>query len=544
MGTPHYMAPEAAMGRKVDHRIDIYSLGATLFHLLSGKVPFTGTSATDVLKAQVMDPLPEVRDLSPSVPEPVVQLVKRLTAKKPEDRPQTAQDVIEEVRRIEVALGMTTDRIPAGETLILRRYVQDRAQGVEAVRATPGQGTGAPTTENRGAPLPRRGGGGVLAAVILLALVAAGGAAAWMWWPKLAPLLRRPQPTPPPTQVAGTATPPGPTVPAPQPQPPQQAAPDPGLTAALGRLGELERLLAESSRADLAAAERLLAGLADAPLPEAAAARRARAQGQVQKLQAARGDAQAAEAFAELERGVNELTSRSDYPSALARIEAFPQKAVPSVAPRVAELKARTERVRDEQFATLKAKVRRHAELRNAVGLRTMLQQLPPALLGGELEQEINAALKQLDQQQAQRHQQVVARAEAGMRGWDLPGVEEIVRQERTGMGASDAGTRLDAVLAATRQLRVFADAVSAQLKRRKVPVTGAIRGLANPTLVSADADGVDAMPEGDTAVVTLPWSKCSGDDLTRIGNAVLGAAAMKDHQAALAELAPVAAPK
>ncbi|MBA3710299.1 MAG: protein kinase, partial [Planctomycetes bacterium] len=118
MGTPHYMAPEAALGKKIDHRVDIYSLGATFYHLLTGKTPYTGTSATDVLKAYVMDPMPAIQDINPETPDDVCALVERMMAKKPDDRYQHVGEVAEEVRRLQAGLGLGTARIASNETMV------------------------------------------------------------------------------------------------------------------------------------------------------------------------------------------------------------------------------------------------------------------------------------------------------------------------------------------------------------------------------------------------------------------------------------------
>jgi serine/threonine protein kinase len=86
VGTPAYMSPEQARGQKVDHRTDLFSLGAVLYRLCTGRTPFTGND----------EPAP-VRELNPGVPEP---LAHQLLAKKPEDRPQTANEVARRLRAI------------------------------------------------------------------------------------------------------------------------------------------------------------------------------------------------------------------------------------------------------------------------------------------------------------------------------------------------------------------------------------------------------------------------------------------------------------
>jgi tetratricopeptide (TPR) repeat protein len=89
-GTPYYMAPEQALGERVDHRADLYAFGVTLFELVAGRVPFRDG---DVTYHHRHTAPPDVRELVPGIPEPLAALTSRLMAKKPEDRPATTAEV-------------------------------------------------------------------------------------------------------------------------------------------------------------------------------------------------------------------------------------------------------------------------------------------------------------------------------------------------------------------------------------------------------------------------------------------------------------------
>jgi Leucine-rich repeat (LRR) protein/tRNA A-37 threonylcarbamoyl transferase component Bud32 len=90
MGTPDYMAPEQANdAKRADIRADLYSLGCTLYHLLTGCVPFPGQSLTEKLLGHQMQQPRPIEELRPDVPPAVAAVVRRLMAKKPADRYQT-----------------------------------------------------------------------------------------------------------------------------------------------------------------------------------------------------------------------------------------------------------------------------------------------------------------------------------------------------------------------------------------------------------------------------------------------------------------------
>lgn len=97
LGTPEYMSPEDAANDSVDHRSDLYSLGATLYHLLAGKPLFTGKSGTEVLMHQIHTPPPSVRRVNPQVSPQTAAIIERCLAKKPEARFQTYELLIKAI---------------------------------------------------------------------------------------------------------------------------------------------------------------------------------------------------------------------------------------------------------------------------------------------------------------------------------------------------------------------------------------------------------------------------------------------------------------
>ncbi|RPE43306.1 serine/threonine protein kinase [Streptomyces sp. Ag109_O5-1] len=105
IGSPAYMAPEQAMGGAVGPYTDVYALGVLLHELLSGEVPFAGSTALGVLHRHLYEPPVPVRRIRPEVPEPLESLVLRLLAKDPQHRPASAQEVYEDLASLLPARG-------------------------------------------------------------------------------------------------------------------------------------------------------------------------------------------------------------------------------------------------------------------------------------------------------------------------------------------------------------------------------------------------------------------------------------------------------
>lgn len=110
-GTPLYFSPEQAKGtRRLDIRSDIYSLGITLYQLLNGSPPFTGESAFVIFQKHVHEPLPRFKIFEPPVPEPVFELLQKMTAKNPDDRFRSAREVITALQELKANLSRRASR--------------------------------------------------------------------------------------------------------------------------------------------------------------------------------------------------------------------------------------------------------------------------------------------------------------------------------------------------------------------------------------------------------------------------------------------------
>jgi serine/threonine-protein kinase len=93
MGTPDYMAPEQVKGQRGDERTDIYSLGAILYEMLTGRVPFEGENAFMIMNARLIGDPPALREHNPGIRPEVEEIVLRAMAREPADRFQSAAEM-------------------------------------------------------------------------------------------------------------------------------------------------------------------------------------------------------------------------------------------------------------------------------------------------------------------------------------------------------------------------------------------------------------------------------------------------------------------
>jgi len=134
MGTPHYMAPEQARGGAVDGRTDIYSAGATLFHMLTGRVPYDGKNSIEILTKHVKNDIPDPRQYDVSIPEPVATLAMHMMAKDPAHRPQNAREVSERIKEVLEGERARLQKTAASQPVAGAARVVPRGQLRRAVR--------------------------------------------------------------------------------------------------------------------------------------------------------------------------------------------------------------------------------------------------------------------------------------------------------------------------------------------------------------------------------------------------------------------------
>ncbi|MFO0571345.1 MAG: protein kinase [Polyangiaceae bacterium] len=94
VGSPLYMAPEQAKGEDIDHRADMYSVGCTFYHLLSGAPPFDGKTPVAVISKHLTEPPPPLTSAAPEVPGALATIIARLMAKEPSQRYASYDDLL------------------------------------------------------------------------------------------------------------------------------------------------------------------------------------------------------------------------------------------------------------------------------------------------------------------------------------------------------------------------------------------------------------------------------------------------------------------
>ena len=109
MGTPLYMSPEQAEGKKLDPRSDIYSLGATCYHLLAGRPPFVGDTALSVAVQHLQNEPNRLEACRPDLPAAFCHILHQMLAKSPEKRYANAADLISDLRSLNLTLHNELD---------------------------------------------------------------------------------------------------------------------------------------------------------------------------------------------------------------------------------------------------------------------------------------------------------------------------------------------------------------------------------------------------------------------------------------------------
>lgn len=105
VGTPYWMSPEQCRGKPSSGKSDIYSLGAVLYYVITGDVPYTGTTRQEILKKHISAPPPDLRKDRKDVPEALVRIFNRCLAKNPDQRYQDAGELAIGLRQVAAGIS-------------------------------------------------------------------------------------------------------------------------------------------------------------------------------------------------------------------------------------------------------------------------------------------------------------------------------------------------------------------------------------------------------------------------------------------------------
>ncbi|MGE2691485.1 serine/threonine protein kinase [Mycolicibacterium pulveris] len=205
IGTMQYISPEAIEGEEVDNRSDIYSLGCTAFHLLTGQPPFSGTSIASVMSAHLTKPAPPISKVASSLPEELDVVFQRALAKRPGDRYQSCAEFVAALQ----AATRDADGYPAfAPTMAAEAFALRTVASTPSTPKRNGKGPAQAAT-----PRSRSRATAIAAAGIAAVTIAAGSLGAFLLLRDTSDTATSPPASPTAATTPTAATPPGVTTP-------------------------------------------------------------------------------------------------------------------------------------------------------------------------------------------------------------------------------------------------------------------------------------------------------------------------------------------
>ncbi|OGV59179.1 MAG: hypothetical protein A2X45_10920 [Lentisphaerae bacterium GWF2_50_93] len=147
MGTPQYISPEHLTGSPMDCRSDIYSLGATFYHIITGQFPFTGKSATEIARKHLEEPLRSPKLVNPQIPDSISRIIIKMMEKSPGDRYQLPEELVEDIRLARRGKSLTDGkstgsfavRKATGKTIIINTAKASKTGAFQAITTNTGR---------------------------------------------------------------------------------------------------------------------------------------------------------------------------------------------------------------------------------------------------------------------------------------------------------------------------------------------------------------------------------------------------------------------
>lgn len=161
IGTPLYMSPEQIWGLPVDGRCDIYSMGATYYHMISGAPPYFAPTPQDIVAMHVNNPIPDVRTVCPDVSNMCADVLMKMMAKKPEQRFKDVPELLQALNSPAMVVGDANEMMAGAQMLDLgiktpppRTMPAKAAPPYPSIPPVPVPGGAEAVEPNRPTPLP------------------------------------------------------------------------------------------------------------------------------------------------------------------------------------------------------------------------------------------------------------------------------------------------------------------------------------------------------------------------------------------------------
>jgi len=146
LGTPHYISPEQAKGDKgIDGRTDIYSMGATFYHLITGQTPFQGSTAALIMLKHLNEQLPNPQDINEEIPDGVAHVIQKMMAKETDDRYADCAELLADLELVSEGKMPSSHAIDAVKSSVAVRLRQRGTLRHEPIPARGRTGTAAQT---------------------------------------------------------------------------------------------------------------------------------------------------------------------------------------------------------------------------------------------------------------------------------------------------------------------------------------------------------------------------------------------------------------
>ena len=522
VGTPHYIAPEAAKGNKIDHRVDIYSLGATFYHILSGKTPYQGNAPTDILKQLLKDDPTPIQELEPDTPDSVAELLERMMHKDPNERYGSAMDLMKDIEKVQGSGDVETNKPGDGETIILRRLVAgnkgDEQGGPETAYTT--NHTSGDVTQNSHTTLAGGNRFNPVHLILVLVIVAALGVIGYTVASKKSG----------DDKNNSNSTVENP-VDDPIDDPIEPIVEDPQTSneedienaraqerAMIKQLDDLDKQLraAKDSTTLTAISKEINDINADAGLSRTAKIKLAGLRQQLDNRIQDFKEQAASTAYNKLNTDVRALAERHEYKTALNRINALQRQHGKVIGTRLDSLRRDIESQEVLFRSRLTRQVKDAERLGDQDKLREIRNKLPPAFVDSDIAKQINASLRKLDKKDAASRQAVIVEAEKYLADWELTKAINYYTETNHVLSSSKtAANQYKALNDHIIKLRELIALIDKGLKPRET-YRGSIKHLQNPYVNGADETHLHVLMDNGGSV-KVAWSELDRETINNV---------------------------